>query len=46
MSVAQAPTRLSFKSRLVFNDYPPASGDLERFEVEKDPDYEWEEWAD
>jgi hypothetical protein len=34
----------AFCRRLVFNAYPPAAGDLGRFDVENDPDYEFEEW--
>jgi hypothetical protein len=35
----------AFCRRLSFNTYPPAVGDLGRFEIEKDPDYEFEEWG-
>jgi hypothetical protein len=33
-----------FCRRLTYNAYPPAVGDFGRFDIENDPDYEFEEW--
>lgn len=36
----------AFCRRMTFTNYPPTAGDFGRFEIEKDRDYEYEEWGD
>jgi hypothetical protein len=34
----------AFCRRFTYQAYPPVVGDMGRFEIENDPDYEYEDW--